>query len=143
MCHAHNREVQRHKSNPEYNPAWKRDKGSQHAHTHAHTHTHTYTHTHTHTHVHTHTYTHTYTHTHTHAHTHTHTHTHTHAHTRTHSVHTAGVIIMQNKTILQGAERGLKYRQLVGQCTGLLCLMELLLTNQTTIKMVVQRQMHT
>ena len=54
------------------------------------------------------------------------------------SVHTAGVIIMQNKIILQGAERGLQYRQLVGQCTGLLCLMELLLTNQTTIKVTLK-----
>ena len=106
MCHAHNREVQHHKSNPEYIPAWKKDKGSQHAHTH----------------------------------THTYTHTHTHAHMHAYSVHTVG---LQNKIILQGAERGLQYRQLVGQCTGLLCLMELLLTNQTTIKMVVQRQMHT
>ena len=31
MCRAHNREAQRHKCNPEYIPAWKKDKGSQHA----------------------------------------------------------------------------------------------------------------
>ena len=85
MCHAHNREAQRHKSNPEYNPAWKKDKGSQHAHTHTHTHTYTHTHTHTHTHTRTHTHTHVHTHTHTHTHTHAHTHTHTHTHTRTHA----------------------------------------------------------